>query len=469
MFYSETKPFPESFLWGASTSAYQVEGAWNQDGKGPSVQDLHKPEKFSDFSVASDHYHRFREDVALMKELGLKAYRFSISWSRVFPKGAGDVNPQGLQFYRDLIDELLAAGIEPVVTLYHFDLPLALHEQGGWSLRSTIDAFEAYARLMFETFRGKVKYWLTINEQNVMINHPAAMYPGNVPSQNELHQQNHHMFLASARAVKALREIDPATKIGPAPNIIAVYPKTSLPEDVIAADNWEVIRNWLYLDVAAKGYYNPLAAAYLKEKGLYPHMEEGDLELLAENTADFLGLNYYSTATVSAAKNDGHDRQPRNGDQQTMVGEEGVFRAEENDALKATEFGWKIDPVGLRTTLRRVYDRYHLPVLITENGIGGREEIAADGQVHDQYRITYLTAHFRQAQQALMDGVDLMGYCPWAFMDLVSTHQGYQKRYGFVYVDRGELDPGTMNRIRKDSFDCYHDIIKTGGCSLQEN
>lgn len=468
MFYNKCQLFPEHFLWGASTSAYQAEGAWNEDGKGPSVQDLHKPEEFSDFSVASDHYHRYKEDVQLMKELGLKAYRFSISWSRIFPEGSGKVNEQGLQFYQDLINELLHAGIEPVVTLYHFDLPLALHEKGGWSLRSTVDAFEAYARLMFETFKGRVKYWLTINEQNVMINHPSAMYPGKVPGPKELYQQNHHMFLASARAVKALREIDPEAKIGSAPNIIAVYPKTSLPEDVIAADNWEAIRNWLYLDVAAKGYYNPLAAAYLKEKGLFPDMEPGDSELLAENTADFLGLNYYSTATVSAAKNDGHYRQPRNGDQQTMVGEEGVFRAEENEALKAAEFGWKIDPVGLRTTLRRVYDRYHLPILITENGIGGREEIAADGKVHDQYRIMYLTEHFRQAQLALMDGVNLIGYCPWAFMDLVSTHQGYQKRYGFVYVDRGELDLGSMNRIRKDSFDWYRQVIETGGKVLQE-
>ncbi len=466
MFYSVKKPFPENFLWGASTSAYQVEGAADLDGKGPSIQDLHKPEHISDFSVASDHYHRYKEDVALMKELGLKAYRFSISWSRVFPEGAGKVNEAGLEFYKNLIDELLSAGIEPCVTLYHFDLPLALHENGGWGNRETIDAFERYARLMFETFKGKVKYWLTINEQNIMINHPNAMYPGRVPSQKELYQHNHHMFVASARATAALREIDPEAKIGPAPNIIAVYPKSSLPEDIIAADNWEAIRDWLYLDMAAYGRYNSLAKAYLEEKGYFPEIEEGDMELLAANTADYLGINYYSTATVSAAKNDGHDRAPRNGDQQTMVGEEGVFRAEENPALKATEFGWKIDPVGLRTTLRRVYDRYHLPLLITENGIGGKEEIEADGKVHDRYRIEYLRVHFEQARLALQDGVDLMGYCPWAFIDLVSTHQGYQKRYGFVHVDRGEKDLRTMNRIKKDSFDWYQNLIRENGANL---
>lgn len=466
MFYTKEKDFPKDFLWGASTSAYQVEGAADVDGKGMSIQDLHKPEHLSDFSDASDHYHRFKEDVRLMKELGLKAYRFSISWSRIFPEGEGRVNQKGLQFYRDLIDELIRAGIEPVVTLYHFDLPLALHEKGGWGNRNTIAAFEAYARELFETFKGKVKYWLTINEQNVMINHPNAMYPGKVPSAKELYQQNHHMFLASAKAIAALREIDPKAKIGPAPNIIAVYPKTSLPEDVIAADNWEAIRNWLYLDMAVYGRYNNLAKAYLEEKGLFPEIEEGDMELLASNTADYLGLNYYSTATVSAAKNDGHDRQPRNGDQQTMVGEEGVFRSEENPALHSTDFGWKIDPAGLRTTLRRVYDRYHLPILITENGIGGKEEIGEDGKVHDAYRIEYLKQHFHQAKLAICDGVNLIGYCPWALIDLVSTHQGYQKRYGFIYVDRGEKDLGTMNRIKKDSFEWYQNIIHTNGQTL---
>lgn len=463
MFYAKVKDFPQNFLWGASTSAYQVEGAADQDGKGMSIQDLHKPADISDFSDASDHYHRYKEDVSLMKELGLKAYRFSISWSRVFPHGEGEVNEKGLQFYINLIDELLQADIEPIVTLYHFDLPLALHEKGGWGNRETIDAFEAYAKLLFETFKGKVKYWLTINEQNVMINHPNAMYPGKVPTPKELYQQNHHMFLASAKAIAALRQIDPSAKIGPAPNIIAVYPKTSLPEDVIAADNWETIRNWLYLDMAVYGRYNNLAKAYLEEKGLFPKIEEGDMDLLAVNTADFLGLNYYSTATVSAAKNDGHDRAPRNGDQQTMVGEEGVFKASENPSLPTTEFGWKIDPVGLRTTLRRVYDRYHLPILITENGIGGKEQIDNGGKVHDIYRIEYLNQHFQQARLALSDGVDLMGYCPWAFIDLVSTHQGYQKRYGFIYVDRAEKDLRTMNRIKKDSFFWYQKLIQENG------
>lgn len=466
MFYEKNAPFPENFLWGASTSAYQVEGASTSHGKGKSIQDLHHPEDLADFSIASDHYHHVEEDVALMKELGLKAYRFSISWSRIFPEGEGKLNEEGIAFYHRLIDALRKANIEPVVTLYHFDLPLALYEKGGWNVRETIDAFVGYAKTLFEQFGDQVKYWLTINEQNVMINHPAAMNPGQVPSQKELYQQNHHMLLAGAKAMELCHEIIPDAKIGPAPNIIAVYPKTCAPEDVIAADNWEAIRNWLYLDVAVKGEYNPLAWAYMKEKGLVPQMEEGDMELLARAKPDYLGINYYATATVSAARNDGHDRAPRNGDQQTMVGEEGVYRAETNDKLEITEFGWQIDSVGLRTTMRRVYDRYHLPILITENGIGARDVLEEDGTIHDDYRINYLKRHFHQARLALQDGVRLVGYCPWAFMDLVSTHQGYQKRYGFVYVDRSEKEIGSLQRIKKDSFAWYQDVIRSNGSKI---
>lgn len=466
MFYNTLEPFPKDFLWGASTSAYQVEGASTSHGKGMSIQDLHHPAGLSDFSIASDHYHHVEEDVALMKELGLKAYRFSIAWSRIFPQGEGEVNKEGIAFYHRLIDALKNAGIEPVVTLYHFDLPLALYEKGGWNNRVTIDAFEQYAKLLFREFGSQVKYWLTINEQNVMINHPAAMNPGKAPSQKELYQQNHHMLIAGAKAMELCHQMIPDGKIGPAPNIIAVYPKTCAPEDIVAADNWEAIRNWLYLDVAVKGKYNPTAWAYMKEKGLIPVIEKGDMELLARSKPDFLGVNYYATATVSAARNDGHDRAPRNGDQQTMVGEEGVYRAETNDQLEITEFGWQIDSVGLRTTLRRVYDRYHLPILITENGIGARDVLEEDQTVHDPYRIDYLTRHFHQAQLAITDGVDLIGYCPWAFMDLVSTHQGYQKRYGFVYIDRDEEEIGSLKRIKKDSFSWYKDVITSNGNNL---
>ncbi|WP_321972297.1 glycoside hydrolase family 1 protein [Paratractidigestivibacter sp.] len=467
MFYKQAKAFPDGFLWGASTSSYQVEGAWNADGKGPSVQDLHEPPAgITDFKVASDHYHHMEEDVELMAELGLKAYRFSVSWSRVIPDGAGKVNEAGLAFYGRLVDALVAHDIVPVATMFHFDLPLALHENGGWAERATIDAFERYARVLFERLGDRVKHWLTINEQNVMVIHPGAMNPGRVPDQPELYQQSHNMFVASAKATLLLHEMWPDAKIGPAPNITAIYPASCDPRDVIAADNWEAIRCWNYLDVACFGHYNPLAWAYMEEKGCAPRIEPGDMELLAKAKPDYLGCNYYATATVAAAKNDGHDRAPRAGDQQVMLGEEGVYRGAENSSLTKTEYGWIIDAVGLRTTLRRIAGRYGLPILITENGLGAKDVLETDGIVHDPYRIDYLRRHFEQAQLAITDGVDLIGYCPWSFMDLVSTHQGYGKRYGFVYIDRGEEELGSLARIPKDSFRWYKGVIRSNGAEM---
>ena len=463
MYYKKLKAFPDDFLWGASTSAYQAEGAYNEDGKGLSVQDLHHPKDIADFKIASDHYHHFKEDVQMMAELGLKAYRFSIAWTRIIPDGDGKINKAGIDFYNALIDELCAYHIEPVVTMYHFDLPLALHEKGGWANRHTIDAFVRYARILFENFGDRVKYWLTINEQNVMINHPSAMNPGRLPSKKELYQQCHNMFIASAKATLLCHEMIENGKIGPAPNITAIYPETCKPEDIIAADNWESIRCWLYLDMAVYGRYNNLVWSYLEDHMLTPEIEEGDMDLLAQAKPDYLGINYYATATVAGPKNDGTDCQARNGDQQIMIGEEGVYRAANNQYLETTEYGWMIDSIGLRVTLRRIYDSYHMPILITENGIGAKDELAKDGKIHDHYRIDYLQRHFHQAQLAITDGVDLLGYCPWSFMDLVSTHKGYCKRYGFVFIDRDEKNIKQLKRIKKDSFYWYRDIIQNNG------
>lgn len=461
MNYHTIKEFPNDFLWGASTSAYQVEGAYEEDGKGLSVQDIHEAaDDIANFKTASDHYHHMKEDVKLMAELGLKAYRFSIAWTRIIPNGDGDVNEKGIQFYSDLIDELRRYHIEPIVTMYHFDLPYELHKKGGWNNRSTIAAFERYANILFEQFGSRINYWLTINEQNVMINHPNAMNPGVIPTKKELYQQCHNMFVATAIVMNKCHEVCPHANIGPAPNITAIYPKDCNPLDVIAADNWESIRCWLYLDISVHGRYNATAWAYLEEKGYTPQIEEHDMDIIASAKPDFIGVNYYATATVSASRNDGTDCQARNGDQQVMVGEEGVYRASKNDYLEQTEFGWLVDPVGLRVTLRRLYDRYHLPLLISENGLGANDVVSEDGAIHDSYRIEYLQQHFYQARLALQDGVDLIGYCPWAFMDVVSTHQGYKKRYGFVYIDREEKDLKHCERIKKDSFYWYHDVIK---------
>ena len=467
MFYKQLKEFPQDFLWGASTSAYQVEGAYNEDGKGLSIQDLHHPTNgITDFKVASDHYHHFKEDVALMAKLGLKAYRFSVSWSRVLPEGKGEINEKGIEFYDQLINELIKYHIEPVVTIYHFDLPLALYNQGGWNNRETIDAFVEYSKILFERFGDRVKYWLTINEQNVMINHPNAMNPGKIPTKKELYQQCHNMFVASAKATLLCHEIVENGKIGPAPNISLVYPASCKPEDVLAAQNYNAIRNWLYLDMAVYGVYNNLVWAYLEEHDACPEFGEGDAEALKNGHPDFIGFNYYNTATVEAS--DGTEELDPGADQQTARGEAGVYRGYKNPNLPTTEFGWEIDPMGFRATVREMYSRYRLPMIVTENGLGAYDTLTEDGKVHDQYRIEYLRKHIEQIHLAITDGCEMMGYCPWSAIDLISTHEGMVKRYGFIYVDREEFDLKTLDRYRKDSFYWYKKVIATNGDDLSD-
>jgi len=467
MQYRELKAFPANFLWGASSSAYQVEGAWNEDGKGPSVIDAlgHYPPGTSDYTVASDHYHRFAEDVALFAELGLKAYRFSIAWTRIIPDGDGEVNPAGVAFYHRLIDALVAAGITPIATMYHFDLPAALDAKGGWQNRECVDAFAKFAEVIFGEYGDKVKHWLTINEQNMMVLYGEAIgtvKPGQPKS--ALYQANHHMMLAQAKANLLCHELVPDGLIGPAPNIALCYPETCHPLDVLAADDFNAIRNWLYLDMAVEGRYNSVAWAYLEETGAAPQIAEGDLELLASVRPDFIAFNYYATHTVARPRSDGKDV-ATGGDQQIAVGEKGIYAGASNPFLPHTEFGWEIDPIGFRNTFRVLWDRYHLPLLVTENGLGAFDKLE-DGQVHDSYRIDYLRDHIAQIQLAVSDGVDVMGYCPWSAIDLVSTHQGVSKRYGFIYVRRDEFDLLDLARFKKDSFHWYAKVIATSGADL---
>lgn len=466
MKYDTVKPFPEGFLWSASTSAYQVEGAWEEDGKGPSVIDARGeyPEGTTDFKVAADHYHRFPEDVALMAEMGLKAYRFSIAWTRIIPDGDGEVNPAGVAFYHRLIDELRAAGIEPIATMYHFDLPAALDEKGGWTNRATVDAFARFAEVLFTEYGEKVTYWLTINEQNVMVlagERIGTVKPGMPKS--AVYQANHHMMLAQAHANQLCHRLVPGGKIGPAPNIAVCYPETCHPEDVLAADDFNAIRNWLYLDMGVNGYYNSTAWAYLEARGAAPDLADGDLEILAADRPDFVAFNYYATHTIArpAAHAAGEDA----GDQQSAQGEAGVFSPATNPYLPRTEFGWEIDPIGFRSTFRAIWDRYRLPLLVTENGLGAFDTLQ-DGRVHDSYRIDYLRAHIEQIQLAITDGVQVLGYSPWSAIDLVSTHQGISKRYGFIYVNRDEFDLLDLARYRKDSFAWYAKVIATNGADL---
>ncbi|ASS90156.1 glycoside hydrolase family 1 protein [Aeribacillus pallidus] len=469
MKHERRKPFPNDFLWGGSTSAYQVEGAWNEDGKGPSVIDMAKyPEGTTDFKVASDHYHRYKEDIALFAEMGFKAYRFSIAWTRIYPNGDGEVNRKGIEFYDQLINEIRKHGIEPIVTIYHFDLPYALQEKGGWSNRATIDAYENYCKTLFEHFGDRVKYWLTINEQNMMILHGEAIGtvdPNLKNPKKELYQQNHHMFVAQAKAMALCHQMLPDAKIGPAPNIVTIYPASSKPEDVLAANNYAAIRNWLYLDMAVYGRYNNIAWAYLEEKGYTPTILEGDMEILQNAKPDFIAFNYYTSQTVAASEGNEEDVK-QTGDQHITVGEPGVYKGASNPHLKKNEFGWEIDPVGFRTTLREIYDRYHLPLIVTENGLGAIDQLEEGDVINDTYRIEFLRNHIEQMQLAISDGVEVFGFCPWSAIDLVSTHQGISKRYGFIYVNRDEFDLKDLRRIRKQSFYWYKQVISSNGANL---
>ncbi|WP_291652659.1 glycoside hydrolase family 1 protein [Clostridium sp.] len=470
MIYINIKGFPNEFLWGASTSAYQVEGAWNEDGKGLSVIDmLDHPEDTSNFKVASDHYHRYKEDVKLFAEMGLKAYRFSIAWTRIIPNGTGEINKKGIEFYNNLIDELISYNIEPIVTMYHFDLPYELEKKGGWNNRETIDAFVDYAKVLFDNFGHKIKYWLTINEQNTMILHPGAIgvpKGGSLPSKKELYQQNHNMLLAQAKVMSLCHKVCPNGKIGPALNITSMYGETCNPNDAIAAHNWETLRCWSFLDLAVFGRYNKLFWRYLEDRELEPIISEGDMKVLEEGKPDFIAMNYYSTATIAQSKGDSSDVSARAGDQQIMLGEQGVYRAAENPYVSKSKYGWVVDPVGLRMTLRKVSEKYNLPILITENGYGDKDILEKNDIINDDDRIDFIERHLEQLKLAICDGVDVLGYCPWSAIDVVSTHQGYGKRYGFIYVNRDEFDLMDLRRIKKKSFYWYKDIIKTNGDNI---
>jgi len=448
--------FPKSFLWGASTSAYQVEGAWNEDGKEPSVQDVKQiPAGTTDFKVAVDHYHHYEEDVALFKELGLKAYRFSISWSRLMPEGK--VNPKGIEFYENLISLLKKNDIEPVVTVFHFDLPVYIAEKGGWENRETIEEFASYCQVLFDYFGKDIKYWQTINEQNVMALAGSIIGTSN-KGMKEKFQENHHMLVAQALVTKKYHEGKYPGKIGPAPNIASVYPASDKPKDQMAALYMSALRNWLFLDVAVYGTYNHNAWHLLEKIGACPNVTEEDRQVLSEGTCDYIAFNYYNTMTVSA-----YFEKENKIDQQSGFGIPGFFQSVENKHLPMTEFGWPIDPEGFRFTLNEIYSRYRLPLLITENGIGAKDVLTEDGRVHDHYRIDYLQQHIKQMELAIEDGVEVIGYCPWSAIDLISTHEGIAKRYGFIFVNRTDEDLLDLSRHKKDSFFWYQKVISENG------
>lgn len=481
MIHKKLDPFPKDFLWGSASAAYQVEGAWNLDGKGKSVWDEfvripNKTFKGSNGDVAVDHYHRFKEDIALMAEQGLKTYRFSIAWTRILPDGRGEINQKGLDFYSDLINELLKYGIEPIVTLYHWDLPQALEDAyGGWESRQVIQDFTNYAKILFDAYSDRVNYWVSLNEQNVFMMHGFLMasHPPAVTDPKRMYAANHIANLANASVIKAFRDGKYPGKIGPSFAMSPAYAVDCQPENVIATENMLDLFSNFWMDVYVYGRYPKVALKNLAKNGLAPVFEAGDEDLLKAGKPDFMGVNYYQSMTIASNPLDGVTMTGEanySGKKGTTkeAGQPGMYKIVSNPYLEKTNWDWTIDPAGLRISLRRISSRYDLPILITENGLGDFDTLEADGQVHDQPRIDYLKTHCLAIQEAITDGVEVLGYCTWSFTDLLSWLNGYQKRYGFVYVDRDETNEKELKRYKKDSFNWYRDVIRTNGASLSE-
>lgn len=479
MRYQKLDPFPQDFLWGSASAAYQVEGAYQADGKGESIWDkfVQKPGrtfKNTTGQIAVDHYHRYQEDVALMAEQGLKAYRFSIAWTRIFPEGKGEINAKGLAFYDHLIDDLIAHDIEPIVTLYHWDLPQALQDAyGGWESREIIADFKHYAQTLFDHFGDRVHYWITLNEQNVFISHGylLAKHPPAVRDPKRMFAANHIANLANAAVIKLFHEGSYQGQIGPSFNFTPFYALDSKPDNILAQMDMNELIDFFWLDVYARGQYPRPVVKQLRRLGLFPEVTAADEQLLAAGRPDFIGVNYYQTATVTASdsqKLSGNMNNSGKKGSSTGVDIPNLAKTVPNPYQEKTNWDWTIDPTGMRVALRLIESRYQLPVLVTENGLGEFDKLTAAGKVHDPYRIAYLKAHLRAIQAAITDGVTVLGYCSWSFTDLLSWLNGYQKRYGFVYVDRDEQSARSLKRYRKDSFYWYQQVIATNGACLSE-
>lgn len=464
------KCFKEGFLWGGAVAANQCEGAYNEDGKGLSIQDVtpkgiigpvtEEPTEDNMKLIGIDFYHRYKEDIKLFAEMGFKVFRTSISWSRIFPNGdEAEPNEAGLQFYDKLFDECLSYGIEPLVTISHYETPLHLaKEYNGWANRKLIGFYENYVRVIFNRYKDKVKYWLTFNEINSILHIPllgGIMTPREQIQKQELYQAVHHELVASALATKIGHEIMPNAKIGCMVIAFPVYPLTPNPEDMMKC--LETDRsNLLFTDIHVRGKYPAYAKRILKENDIRIKMEPEDEEIL-KNTVDFISFSYYMSVCDSA--------KPREAGKGNIMG--GI----PNPYLKASEWGWQIDPKGLRYVLNTLYDRYEKPLFIVENGLGAVDRLVEDENgnktVNDDYRIKYLNDHLVQVREAIEDGVEVMGYTTWGCIDLVSASTAeLKKRYGFIYVDRNDDGTGTLERYKKKSFYWYNEVIATNGASL---
>ncbi|AIQ45781.1 aryl-phospho-beta-D-glucosidase [Paenibacillus sp. FSL R7-0273] len=475
---------PADFLWGGALAAHQFEGGWNAGGKGPSVVDVltageHGVARVITDTVeegtfypnheAIDFYGRYKEDIALFAEMGLKCLRTSIAWSRIFPNGnEEEPNEQGLQFYDDVFDELLKHNIEPIITLSHFEIPLYIaREYGGFRNRKVIGYFVNFAEAVFKRYKDKVKYWMTFNEINnqMDVNNPLFLWTNSGVIVNEgenakevMYQTAHNELVASALAVIKGKEINPDFQIGAMAAHVPIYPYSCNPEDIMLAEE-ELRKRYFFPDVQVRGTYPRYALKEFEREGYKLQIEDGDYEILKQGTVDYLGFSYYMSTTVKSGVVRDNLETTVNSSMPNSV---------DNPYIKSTDWGWAIDPTGLRYTLNRFYDRYQIPLFIVENGFGAIDELEADGSIHDPERIEYLKSHIEAIKIAVdYDGVDLIGYTPWGIIDIVSFTTGeMKKRYGMIYVDRDNEGNGSMERYKKDSFEWYKKVIQTDGEQL---
>lgn len=472
------KQLPDNFLWGGAVAAHQVEGGWNEGGKGISIVDVLSggshgvdrvitdgidPNRYYPNHEAVDFYHHYKEDIALFAQLGFKCFRTSIAWTRIFPKGdEEEPNEEGLQFYDDVFDELLKYGIEPVITLSHFEMPYHLvKEYGGWKNRKVIDFFVRYAETVMTRYQHKVKYWMTFNEINNQKNYAYPLFgytcSGVIFNEYEnpeecMLQVVHHELVASALVVKKGHDINPDFQIGCMVACVPLYPYSCDPQDMMYSVE-AMHDRYLFADVHVRGKYPSYAICEWERKGYTIHMEPEDEQILKEGTVDYIGLSYYMTNAVKA------------GAAMSGSGLDGFPGSVDNPYVKKSDWGWQIDPVGLRYALNLLYERYQLPLFIVENGFGAVDKVEEDGSIQDDYRIAYLKAHIEEMKKAvLLDGVDLMGYTPWGCIDCISFTTGeMKKRYGFIYVDKDNDGNGTLQRHKKKSFDWYKEVIRSNG------
>ena len=473
---------PKDFLWGGATAANQCEGGYLEGGRGLSTVDVvpYGKDRFpvglgemKMFSCDENHYypaheaidmyHHYQEDIKLFAEMGFKCYRLSISWTRIFPRGDEcEPNEEGLRFYEDIFDECLKYGMEPLVTLCHFDTPMYLVEKyGSWRNRKMIEFFTKYCETLFVRYKDKVKYWLTFNEINMILHFPfmaAGIYFEEGENVKEVkYIAAHHELVASALVTKIGHKINPEFQIGCMLAGGQVYPYTCNPDDI-----WEAMGkdrdNYFFIDVQSRGYYPSYALKRLEQEGITIPFEEEDKELLRNNTVDFISFSYYSSRVASTDPEKMKDLTGGN-----------IFASLKNPYLSASEWGWQVDPLGLRITLNVLYDRYQKPLFIVENGLGAVDAKNEDGTVEDDYRIDYLREHVKAFKDAVeLDGVELMGYTPWGCIDLVSAGTGeMKKRYGFIYVDKDDKGSGTLSRSRKKSFHWYKKVIASNGENLE--